>query len=105
MTIGFEGPPTEVAAMTRVPIDRATALDDVRATVRAWVDAHVPAPWRAAAEQGGRAAIRAVRPRALVHPARGEPVAVGGRDVRPHLIAMRPPGCLPCSAASLRLED
>ncbi len=34
------------------------------AEARAWVEAHVPAPWREAAERGGAAAIRLVRTRA-----------------------------------------
>ncbi|HEY0448810.1 acyl-CoA dehydrogenase family protein [Actinophytocola sp.] len=33
------------------------------ALVRAWVEEHVPAPWRAAAEAGGRRAVRAARTR------------------------------------------
>jgi alkylation response protein AidB-like acyl-CoA dehydrogenase len=67
--------------------------DEILATVTAWVDEHVPAAWRDAAPRG-RAAIRAVRPRAdyeawyptfaasgLV--AASWPVAYGGLGLRP----------------------
>jgi alkylation response protein AidB-like acyl-CoA dehydrogenase len=37
--------------------------EDVVASVRAWVDENVPAPWRDAADRGGAAAIRGVRSR------------------------------------------
>ncbi|HZQ58040.1 MAG TPA: acyl-CoA dehydrogenase family protein [Acidimicrobiales bacterium] len=50
--------------MTALPIGRETALDDVVGAVRAWVQDHVPAPWRERARAGGAAAIREVRSRA-----------------------------------------
>lgn len=45
----------------RVAIDGATSLGEAVATVRAWVDEHVPEPWREAGARGGAQAIRAVR--------------------------------------------
>jgi alkylation response protein AidB-like acyl-CoA dehydrogenase len=48
----------------KVAIDATTSPDDAAAAVRAWVDEHVPAPWREAAERGGAAEIRKVRSRA-----------------------------------------
>jgi alkylation response protein AidB-like acyl-CoA dehydrogenase len=50
--------------MTRIAIDAATSPDDAAAAVRSWVDEHVPAAWREAAERGGAAEIRKVRSRA-----------------------------------------
>ena len=47
----------------RVEVDVSSTPDELVAAVRAWVDEHVPAPWRAAAPNGP-AAIREVRPRA-----------------------------------------
>ena len=47
----------------RLPLDRRSSDDEIRSSVAAWVDTHVPPAWRDAAP-GGRAAIRAVRPRA-----------------------------------------
>jgi alkylation response protein AidB-like acyl-CoA dehydrogenase len=47
----------------RVALDRGSALADVRTRVGTWVADHVPEAWREAAPHG-RAAIRAVRPRA-----------------------------------------
>jgi alkylation response protein AidB-like acyl-CoA dehydrogenase len=49
--------------MTAVALDATSSSDDAAAVTRAWVDAHVPATWRAAAP-GGFDAIRAVRRRA-----------------------------------------
>jgi alkylation response protein AidB-like acyl-CoA dehydrogenase len=49
--------------MTRLDIDRNTTPEQAAQATRAWVDAHVPEAWRAAAEQGGAAAIREVRTR------------------------------------------
>ena len=46
--------------MTRLPISQDTSVDDAVATVRQWIDAEVPAEWRAAAAEGP-AALRAVR--------------------------------------------
>ena len=46
-----------------VSLTSASSDDEIRDVVGRWVDEHVPEPWRAAAP-GGRAAIRAVRPRA-----------------------------------------
>lgn len=47
----------------RVALDRSASLAAVRTRVEAWVGKHVPDAWRDAAPRG-RAAIRAVRPRA-----------------------------------------
>jgi alkylation response protein AidB-like acyl-CoA dehydrogenase len=44
-------------------VELNTPVSDVLACVRAWVDEHVPAPWREAADRGGAAAIREVRSR------------------------------------------
>ncbi len=52
-----------MADPVRLPLDRSSSLEDVRAVVAEWVDATVPQAWRDAAP-GGRAAIRAVRTRA-----------------------------------------
>jgi alkylation response protein AidB-like acyl-CoA dehydrogenase len=49
--------------IARLGLTRRSSSDEIRSTVAAWVDAHVPAAWREAAP-AGRAAIRAVRPRA-----------------------------------------
>ena len=49
--------------MTRLPISQDTPVDDAVATVRQWIDAEVPAEWRAAAAEGP-AALRAVRTQA-----------------------------------------
>jgi alkylation response protein AidB-like acyl-CoA dehydrogenase len=48
----------------RLPVDRRTSDADLVAAVRSWVEAYVPVAWREAAAQGGRSAIRRVRPRA-----------------------------------------
>jgi alkylation response protein AidB-like acyl-CoA dehydrogenase len=48
----------------RLPLDRSSSADAIRASVSEWVREHVPESWRAAAEQGGRDAIRRVRGRA-----------------------------------------
>jgi alkylation response protein AidB-like acyl-CoA dehydrogenase len=48
----------------RLPLDRTSSADAIRAAVSEWVVEHVPVAWRDAAEQGGRAAIRSVRSRA-----------------------------------------
>ena len=50
-------------ATDRLPIDSTTTAADAVATVKAWVDEHVPEAWRHAASDGA-AAIRAVRSRA-----------------------------------------
>jgi len=76
-----------------LPLDRSSTPEQIRAEVSAWVEARVPAAWRAAAA-GGRSAIRKVRPRAdyeawyptfagsgLVVPT--WPVAYGGLDLTP----------------------
>jgi alkylation response protein AidB-like acyl-CoA dehydrogenase len=47
-----------------LPITDGTDPDTAIAVVRDWIVTAVPAPWRAAATQGGAAAIRAVRSRA-----------------------------------------
>ncbi|HEY8216961.1 MAG TPA: acyl-CoA dehydrogenase family protein [Acidimicrobiia bacterium] len=47
-----------------VAIDASTPPDAAVATVRAWIEEHVPAPWREAAASGGVRAIRAIRSRA-----------------------------------------
>lgn len=46
--------------MSRLPIDADTTVGDAVAAVYVWIDAHLPAPWKAAAPEG-RAALRAVR--------------------------------------------
>jgi len=46
----------------RLALDRTSPPDVVRARVGEWVEANVPEAWRSAST-GGRAAIRAVRPR------------------------------------------
>jgi alkylation response protein AidB-like acyl-CoA dehydrogenase len=51
------------ATAARLSLSRRSSADEIRATVTAWVEARVPRAWRDAAP-GGRAAIRAVRPRA-----------------------------------------
>jgi alkylation response protein AidB-like acyl-CoA dehydrogenase len=48
----------------RLAVDHTTDEDTVVATVRAWIDRHVPVEWRDAAARGGPAAIRRVRSRA-----------------------------------------
>jgi alkylation response protein AidB-like acyl-CoA dehydrogenase len=48
----------------RLPLDRTSTEDAIRATVGDWVNEHVPEAWRAAARRGGRPAIREVRSRA-----------------------------------------
>jgi alkylation response protein AidB-like acyl-CoA dehydrogenase len=50
--------------VTPLAVGPDTPEADAVAAVRAWVDAHVPAAWREAAERGGPAAIREVRSRA-----------------------------------------
>jgi acyl-CoA synthetase (AMP-forming)/AMP-acid ligase II/alkylation response protein AidB-like acyl-CoA dehydrogenase len=83
----------------RLPVGPETPASDVVAAVRAWIDDNVPTPWREAAQRGGAAAIREVRPRAdyeswypvfarsgLVVPT--WPVAYGGLDLS-HDIARR----------------
>jgi alkylation response protein AidB-like acyl-CoA dehydrogenase len=80
--------------VTRLPVDGDTTPDEAAARTAAWVVEHVPEAWREAAERGGFAAIREVRPRAdyeawyptfaasgLVVPT--WPVAYGGLDVAP----------------------
>jgi alkylation response protein AidB-like acyl-CoA dehydrogenase len=78
----------------RIDIDASTAAADAATLTRAWVDEHVPASWRDAARDGGRAAIRRVRSRAdyeAWYPVFGRsglvvptwPVAYGGLDVSP----------------------
>jgi alkylation response protein AidB-like acyl-CoA dehydrogenase len=47
----------------RVAVGADTAAGDAVDVVQAWVDDHVPEPWRAAAARGGADAIRAVRSR------------------------------------------
>ena len=48
----------------RLPVAPDATVDEVVAQVTAWVEAHVPASWRAAAARGGPAAVRTVRTRA-----------------------------------------
>ena len=70
------------------------STDEAVAAVTEWVAEHVPAAWREAAERGGRAAIRAVRPFAdyeAWYPTFARsglavatwPVAYGGLDLSP----------------------
>jgi len=48
----------------RLSLDRSSSSDEIRTVVAAWVEVQVPAPWQAAARDGGRNAIRKVRTRA-----------------------------------------
>ena len=75
-------------------LDRTSSADEITEVVQAWVAEHVPAPWRDAAAEGGRAAIRQVRSRAEYeewYPTFAEsglvvstwPVAYGGLDLGP----------------------
>ena len=77
-----------------LPLDRSSTDEEVRRVVADWVAATVPAPWREAAANGGRAAIRNVRPRAAYeawYPTFADsglavatwPVAYGGLDLTP----------------------
>jgi alkylation response protein AidB-like acyl-CoA dehydrogenase len=52
-----------MAVSVRLPVTRDSSDDEIREAVAVWVEANVPKAWRDAAP-GGRAAIRAVRPRA-----------------------------------------
>ena len=47
----------------RLPVDRTTGADELRASVAAWIDEHVPESWRRAAAEG-HDALRAARTRA-----------------------------------------
>jgi alkylation response protein AidB-like acyl-CoA dehydrogenase len=78
----------------RLRVDRDTDADQVAKAVRAWIDDHLPVPWREAAERGGAAAIRQVRSRdeyQAWYPVFGRsgmvvptwPAAYGGLDVSP----------------------
>ncbi len=78
----------------RLPLDRSSSDDEIRATVARWVDEHVPGPWRDAAARGGRNAIRTVRSRdeyEAWYPRFADsglavstwPVAYGGLDLAP----------------------
>jgi len=90
------GPCTDLDG--RLPVDAATPAHQVREAVRAWIEAHVPEPWRRAAADGPEA-IRAVRSRAayeawypvfarsgLVVP--HWPVAYGGLGLDPAIARM-----------------
>jgi alkylation response protein AidB-like acyl-CoA dehydrogenase len=48
----------------RLPLDRSSSDDEIRAVVARWIDEHVPRAWQDAAASGGRGAIRRVRTRA-----------------------------------------
>jgi acyl-CoA synthetase (AMP-forming)/AMP-acid ligase II/alkylation response protein AidB-like acyl-CoA dehydrogenase len=80
----------------RLAVGPETPAADVVAAVQAWIDDNVPTAWREAAQRGGAAAIREVRPRAdyegwypvfarsgLVVPM--WPVAYGGLDLSPDI--------------------
>ncbi len=54
-------PPPPIAS--RPAVDRSSSVADVVVAVTEWVTIHVPGTWRAAAEAGGRSAIRRVRSR------------------------------------------
>src|SRR5687768_10549031 len=82
--------------MPRIDITADTTPEQAAAASEAWVAEHVPKHWREAAERGGAAAIREVRPleeyeawypifadAGLVVPT--WPVAYGGLDVSPSL--------------------
>ncbi len=51
------------ADVDRIDINRETAPSDAAILTRAWVDEHVPEPWRRAAAEGGASSIRQVRSR------------------------------------------
>ncbi len=78
----------------RLPLDRSSPDDEIRAVVASWVEEHVPRAWQDAAARGGRAAIRSVRTRAAYekwYPRFADaglavatwPVAYGGLDLSP----------------------
>ncbi len=78
----------------RLPLGRTSSEDEVRAVVEEWVERNVPAPWREAADRGGRSAIRTVRSRAAYeawYPSLADsglavatwPVEYGGLDLSP----------------------
>ena len=79
---------------TALVLSRASPDDEILAAVEAWVAGNVPEPWRVAARDGGRAALREVRSRQAYedwYPAFAEsglvvatwPVAYGGLDLTP----------------------
>ena len=83
--------PVPDPANSRLPLDRSSSPEEITAAVTAWIETHVPESWRRVAPQG-RAAIRAVRPRAdydLWYPTFADsglavatwPVAYGGLDL------------------------
>jgi len=53
-----------IADADRLAVDRGTPAAEVVDAVRAWVDAHVPEPWRERGRRGGPGAVREVRTRA-----------------------------------------
>jgi alkylation response protein AidB-like acyl-CoA dehydrogenase len=78
----------------RLPLDRSSSDDEIRATVARWIEEHVPRAWQDAAARGGRAAIRSVRTRSAYeewYPRFADaglavvtwPVAYGGLDLAP----------------------
>jgi len=78
----------------RLPLDRSSSEDEIRAVVKEWVETNVPPAWRDAAATGGRAAIRRVRTRGAYedwYPTFAQsglavatwPVAYGGLDLSP----------------------
>ena len=78
----------------RLPLDRSSSDDEIRAVVARWVEEHVPREWQDAAARGGRAAIRSVRTRGAYeswYPRFADsglavatwPVAYGGLDLAP----------------------
>jgi alkylation response protein AidB-like acyl-CoA dehydrogenase len=78
----------------RLPLDRSSSDDQIRAVVTRWVDEHVPRAWQDASARGGRAAIRRVRTRRAYeawYPRFADaglavatwPVAYGGLDLAP----------------------
>jgi alkylation response protein AidB-like acyl-CoA dehydrogenase len=93
---GTEGEAGVRSDPDRIDVAPGASDDDVIASVREWIDEHVPATWREAAARGGAAAIREVRPRdeyeswypvfgrsGLVAP--NWPVEYGGLGVSPPL--------------------
>lgn len=101
-----------MTAADRLPLDATTPHAEVEAVVTAWVEAHVPEPWRDAAAEGGRRAIRAVRSRAdyeAWYPtfvASGLavatwPVAYGGLDLRPDQARVAEAVLAPCNLGRL----
>lgn len=59
----MQNPTVTTPPASRLPLDRGSSDEQIKAVVGEWIETHVPPGWRTAAPNG-RAAIRAVRPRA-----------------------------------------